>query len=70
MADENMAWLQAKVAAQRAALDQLHSTVVRQRFVLRAQNELGRGLSREEFLKARDAVENEQVRKRIGDPEA
>lgn len=68
--EENMSWLQAKVAAQKAALDQLHTRVVNQRFQLRVLNELGRGLTREEFLKARDAVENEQTAKRIGDPEA
>jgi uncharacterized coiled-coil protein SlyX len=61
-------WLQAKVASQAAALDHLHSAVVRQRFVLRTLNELGRGLSKEEFLKAKETVENEQTAKRIGDP--
>jgi hypothetical protein len=61
-------WLQAKVAAQSKELDVLHSTIVRQRFVLRNLNELGRGLSKEEFLKAREAEQNEQTRKRIGDP--
>lgn len=66
--EENMSWLQAKVAAQKAALDRLHSTVVRQRFQLRTLNELGRGLTTEEFLKARDAVSNNQTRERIGDP--
>jgi uncharacterized coiled-coil protein SlyX len=63
-----MSWLQAKVAAQAKALDALHSSVVRQRFVLRTLNELGRGLTSEEFLKARDAVSDDQSRKRIGDP--
>jgi uncharacterized coiled-coil protein SlyX len=66
--EENMSWLQAKVAAQKSALDALHSTVVRQRFQLRILNELGRGLTTEEFLKARDAEQNEQTRKRIGAP--
>jgi hypothetical protein len=65
-ADES--WLQAKNAAQRAALDRQHSTIVRQRFQLRTLNELGRGLTVEEFLKARDALDNEQTVKRIGDP--
>jgi uncharacterized coiled-coil protein SlyX len=64
----NASWLQAKVAAQRTALDALHSTVVRQRFVLRTLEELGRGLSREEFLKAKEAVKDEQARDRIGEP--
>jgi hypothetical protein len=66
---ENSSWLQAKVAAQKAALDTLHSVIVRQRFQLRTLNELGRGLSREEFLKAKAEVENEQTAKRIGEPE-
>jgi hypothetical protein len=61
-------WLQAKCAAQARELDVLHSTIVRQRFVLRNLNELGRGLSKEEFLKAREAESNEQTRKRIGEP--
>jgi hypothetical protein len=65
---EDESWLQAKNAAQRAALDRLHSTVVRQRFQLRVINELGRGLTVEEFLKARDTLDNEQTVKRIGDP--
>jgi len=67
--EENNSWLQAKVAAQKTALDALHSRVVRQRFQLRTLNELGRGLSHDEWVKARDAVENEQTRSRIGDPE-
>lgn len=61
-------WLQAKCAAQRAANDAMHSTVVRQRFVLRICEELGHYPTREEFVKYRDAVQNEQTRKRIGDP--
>lgn len=67
--EENTAWLQAKVAAQKTANDAMHSTIVRQRFQLRILNELGRGLTREEFVKARDAIANDQVRDRIGDPE-
>jgi uncharacterized coiled-coil protein SlyX len=63
-----MSWLQAKVAAQAKALDVLHNRVVNQRFQLRTLNELGRGLTREEFLKARDAIESDQTRKRVGDP--
>lgn len=65
---EDTSWLQAKVAAQGAALDRLHSRVVNQRFQLRTLNEMGRGLTREEFVKARDAVDNEQTRERIGEP--
>lgn len=62
-------WLQGKVTSQRAALDALNRRVVTQRFVLRTLNELGRGLSREEYLKARDAVANESLRDRIEDPD-
>lgn len=67
--EENMSWLQAKVAAQAKALDNLHSRVVRQRFQLRTLNELGRGLTRDEWVTYRDKTGNEQVRTRIGDPE-
>lgn len=70
MCNCDSAWLQAKVAAQQAALDKLHSRVVNQRFQLRVLNELGRGLSVEEFLKAKAEVENEQTSKRIGDKPA
>jgi uncharacterized coiled-coil protein SlyX len=66
---EDESWLQAKVAAQKKALDRLHSTIVRQRFQLRTLNNLGRGLTVEEFLKARDAVDNDQTVKRIGEAE-
>lgn len=65
-ADES--WLQAKCAAQSAALDALHSKVVRQRFVLRITGELGHVPSKEEFIAARDALSNEQTRERIGEP--
>ena len=68
MMEENMSWLQMKVAAQKQANDRMHSTVVRQRFVLRTLERLGRGLTPEEWKEARD-LENEQARKRIGDPE-
>ena len=67
--EENMSWLQSKVAAQKCALDRLHSTVIRQRFQLRTLDGLGRSLTAEEFLKAREAEENEQTVKRIGNPE-
>jgi hypothetical protein len=66
---EDESWLQCKVAAQKKALDRQHSTIVRQRFQLRTLNGLGRGLTVEEFLKARDAVDNDQTVKRIGEPE-
>ncbi len=61
---------QRKAIRQRAALDQLNRRVVSQRFQLRTLNELGRGLSKEEYLKARDAVQNESLRERIDDPDA
>ena len=56
-----------KVAAQAKTLDVMHSRIVNQRFQLRVLNELGRGLTQEEFLKAKAEVENEQTAKRIGD---
>jgi hypothetical protein len=64
----NASWLQAKVAAQAKALDILHDRVVRQRFQLRSIEALGRGLTREEFLRYRDAEDSEQARRRIGEP--
>lgn len=66
--EENMSWLQAKVAAQAKALDLMHSTIVRQRFVLRILGEKGRYLTRAEFTEARDTIQNEQARERIGEP--
>lgn len=69
MDEVNASWLQAKVSAQAKALDAMHSRIVRQRFQLRTLNELGRGLTREEWLKARDAIGNDQTRDRIGDPD-
>lgn len=63
-----MSWLQAKVAAQAKALDQMHSTIVRQRFALRVQNELREPITAEEWKVARDRVQSEQTRDRIGDP--
>lgn len=63
-------WLQAKVANQAKALDTLHSKIVRQRFQLRTLNELGRGLTRDEFIEAKKKIENEQTAERIGEPAA
>lgn len=63
------AWLQSKVWRQRAVLDRENRTIISQRFVLRTLEALGRGLTREEYLTARKALENEQYRARIfGDP--
>jgi hypothetical protein len=66
--EENMSWLQSKVAAQARALDVMHSTIVRQRFALRVQNELRDPITHDEWVKARDAIQNEQAKERIGDP--
>lgn len=57
--------LMSKVDRQRAALDKLHTRVVNQRFHLRTLNELGRGLTKEEYEVARDRVENDQVKDRL-----
>lgn len=62
---EAAAWLMAKVARQRAALDRLHTRVVNQRFQLRTLNELGRGLTRDEFRTALDKLANQDVTGRI-----
>ena len=61
---------QRKAIRQRVALDALNRRVVTQRFQLRTLNELGRGLTKEEYLLARTAVESEQLRERIDDPES
>jgi hypothetical protein len=59
-----------KCLRQREALDLLHTRVVNQRFQLRTLNELGRGLSKDEFLAVRAQVGNEAVRERIGEQPA
>jgi hypothetical protein len=59
------AWLQAKVWRQRAVLDRENRTLIGQRFALRTLESLGRGLTREEYLTARKAVADEQLRNRI-----
>jgi hypothetical protein len=63
------AWLQAKVWRQRLALEGINRRVENQRFVLRTVNELGRGLTAEEYRAARDAA-GEQLRGRIDEPAA
>ncbi len=60
---------QRKALRQREVLDRLNRRVVSQRFQLRTLTDLGRGLSKEEYVTARDAVENKQLRDRIDDPE-
>jgi hypothetical protein len=56
---------QRKAIRQRVALDRLNRRVVSQRLILRELERLGRGLTREEYLAAREAVENPQLRERI-----
>lgn len=60
------AWLQWKVWRQREALDRLCRRVTAQRFVLRTLDELGRSLSREEYLAARAAAP-EALQERLED---
>ena len=59
-------WLQRKVWRQAAALDTLNRRVVSQRFVLRTLDGLGRSLTADEWRTARGAVEDGQLRERIG----
>lgn len=56
-------WLQWKVWRQREELDRLNRRILSQRLALRTLEELGRGLSREEYLEAR-ARQPEQLRDR------
>lgn len=65
--DLSLYFYQRKAGRQRDALDVLNRRVVSQRFVLRTLEQLGRGLSAEEYRAARDAVANEQLRDRIAD---
>ena len=57
-------WLQWKVWRQRAELDRLNRRILSQRLALRTLEALGRGLSREEYLQAREA-QSEILRERI-----
>jgi hypothetical protein len=61
-------WLQGKVWRQAAALDALNRRVLSQRLVLRTLEHLDRGLTRDEFLAARDVIADPRLRDRIGDP--
>jgi hypothetical protein len=63
-------WLQRKVWRQATALDKLNGKVVRQRFVLRTLDQLGRSLTGEEFGAARDRVTNASLRDRFSGPDA
>jgi len=58
-------FLQRKDWAQRRALAAMNKKLASQRFVLRALSELGRTLSPEEYRKAREAEQNEQLRAMI-----
>lgn len=64
--DVNASWLQMKVASQAKALDALNRKVMSQRFYLRVLNELGKDISKEEYLAAK-ATLNEQSQKRLED---
>jgi hypothetical protein len=65
-----MWWVQAKADRQRAALDLLNRRVLNQRFILRTLNELGRGLTTDEFITAKSQLDNEQVKNLIEVPAA
>lgn len=67
LSTEQQSWLQMKVASQRKALDTLNRKVVSQRFRLRVLQEIGRDLTKDEYLAARDAIQSEQVKDRIED---
>lgn len=67
LSTEQQSWLQMKVASQRKALDTLNRKVVSQRFRLRVLQEMGRDLTKDEYLAARDAIQSEQVKDRIED---
>lgn len=58
------AFLQTKVWRQKSALDYLNRRVLTQRFVLRTLEELGRGLTTEEFLAAK-AAQSETLQGRM-----
>lgn len=64
--DHPMWWSLSKVARQRDALSYLCARNTRLRFQLRTLEELGRGLTKDEFLAARAKVTNEDVGERIG----
>lgn len=58
-------WLQSKVWRQRLALDAANRRIASQRFVLRLAEQLGHVPSRDEYVAARDAITNEQLKDRI-----
>lgn len=58
-------WLQRKVWRQARELDRLNRRVTSQRFVLRTLDALGRSLTAEEFLAAREAISDSRLLERI-----
>jgi len=62
-------WLQRKVWRQAVELDRLNRRVTSQRFVLRTLAGLGRSLTAQEYLAARDAIGDPQLRGRILPPD-
>jgi hypothetical protein len=60
-------WLQRKVWRQAEVLDTLNRRVLSQRFVLRTLDGLGRSLSAAEYLAARAAITDGQLRDRVDD---
>lgn len=58
-------WAQSKVARQKAALDDLCRRNTSLRFYLRIANELGHLPSRDEFVAARDKLQNEAHKERL-----
>jgi hypothetical protein len=67
---DHMWWVQAKVYAQAKANNRMQRTVENQRFVLRTLEQLGRSLTRDEFVAARDEMKNDQLKERIDVPSA
>lgn len=59
--------MQGKIERQRTALDRLQRRVENQRLVLRTINELGRGLTDEEWAAAKAGVASDQLRDRMTD---
>lgn len=59
--------MQAKIERQRQALDRLQRRVENQRLVLRTIEELGRGLTDDEWATAKAGVASDQLRDRMTD---
>jgi hypothetical protein len=65
--DEAFSRLLSKCDRQRRALNDMNRRNASLRFALRLVNRLGRGLSRDEYVTARDAEQNEQLKSRLLD---